>query len=82
MKLLVVLSFFCLVCSCLAGYRNFNQYFPSSYISRYAYGNKYHVPGTYNYGYPQRYASAERSNVYDYALTTYPQGLGIEHYIQ
>ncbi|PRD28703.1 UNVERIFIED_CONTAM: hypothetical protein NCL1_31619 [Trichonephila clavipes] len=38
MKCWVLLILTCLVSSCVAGYRNYNQYFPSSYISRYAYG--------------------------------------------
>ncbi|GFW43548.1 hypothetical protein TNCV_4769001 [Trichonephila clavipes] len=75
MKCWVLLILTCLVSSCVAGYRNYNQYFPSSYISRYAYGGKYNVPGTYNYGYPQRYAYAEKAGVYDYAV--YP---GVPHY--
>ncbi|KAG8185730.1 hypothetical protein JTE90_000718 [Oedothorax gibbosus] len=84
MKVLLLTVLVLLATTCLAAYRGYDQYYPSSYISRYAYGGKYNVPGTYNYGYPQRYAYQEgmRNNRVYYTppqrqpvISTLPVGL-------
>ncbi|KFM82170.1 hypothetical protein X975_03532, partial [Stegodyphus mimosarum] len=61
MKILVTVIIFTLVvCACA-----YTSYFPSSFISKYAYPYTFNYPPTYNFGYPAHYVHSNRPSFYN-----------------